>query len=150
MKELKLSDETIGHVAKLLQLALLTGTDIVDNMRMLRLASEDGETLVPHPSYTDRFQKSLEDLMNDQNIEEMRSIIEETKPFLSKDQYEEMLITAETVNDPNFTLPVDEKEEPAVDTNVLTDTDTDTDTDIDDDDEDEFFEDDEDDDVDEW
>ena len=34
----KLSDEVIAHVAQLLQLAILTGTDVVDNLRMIRLS----------------------------------------------------------------------------------------------------------------
>ena len=34
---MKLSDEVIGHIAKQLQIAILTGTDIVDNLRMIDL-----------------------------------------------------------------------------------------------------------------
>ena len=40
---MKLNDEVIGHIAKQLQLAILTGTDIVDNLRMIRLQEEGGE-----------------------------------------------------------------------------------------------------------
>ena len=40
---MKLNDEVIGHVAKILQLALITGTDIVDHMRMMVLNAEDGQ-----------------------------------------------------------------------------------------------------------
>ena len=38
---MKLSDEAIAHIAKLIQLAILTGTDVVDHMRMITLESED-------------------------------------------------------------------------------------------------------------
>ena len=40
---MKLNDEVIAHIAKQLQLAILTGTDIVDNLRMIRLQEEEGE-----------------------------------------------------------------------------------------------------------
>jgi len=38
-----LSDEVIGQIAKLVQIAILTGTDVVDNLRMMRLSEEDGQ-----------------------------------------------------------------------------------------------------------
>ena len=38
-----LSDEVIGQIAKLVQIAILTGTDFVDNLRMMRLSEEDGQ-----------------------------------------------------------------------------------------------------------
>ena len=40
---MKLNDEVIAHIAKQLQLAILTGTDIVDNLRMIRLSVENNE-----------------------------------------------------------------------------------------------------------
>ena len=40
---MKLNDEVIAHIAKQLQLAILTGTDIVDNLRMIRLAEDNNE-----------------------------------------------------------------------------------------------------------
>lgn len=40
-----LSDQAIVRIVDLLQLALLTGTDIIDNLRTLRL-TVDGEKLV--------------------------------------------------------------------------------------------------------
>lgn len=54
----KLSDKTIGQVAKLLQIALLTGTDIVDNLRMLRLTA-DGDSLDPDADYLVKFEANL-------------------------------------------------------------------------------------------
>ena len=42
---MKLNDEVIAHIAKQLQLAILTGTDIVDNLRMIRLTAENNELL---------------------------------------------------------------------------------------------------------
>ena len=40
-KVLQLDDSVVGHLAKLLQVALITGTDIIDHMRMVRLSAED-------------------------------------------------------------------------------------------------------------
>ena len=40
---MKFNDEVIAHIAKILQMALLTGTDIIDHLRMVRLTNEDGE-----------------------------------------------------------------------------------------------------------
>ena len=46
--EMSLSDEVIGQVARLVQIAILTGTDVVDNLRMLRvtLDEEDGNLVL--------------------------------------------------------------------------------------------------------
>ena len=40
---MKLNDEVIAHVAKLLQLGILTGTDIIDHLRMIRLQESEGQ-----------------------------------------------------------------------------------------------------------
>lgn len=40
---MKLNDEVIAHIAKQLQLAILTGTDIVDHLRMIQLTEENGQ-----------------------------------------------------------------------------------------------------------
>ena len=40
---MKFNDEVIAHIAKQLQLAILTGTDIVDNLRMIRMQEEEGQ-----------------------------------------------------------------------------------------------------------
>jgi hypothetical protein len=47
---MKLNDEVIAHIAKLLQLAILTGTDVIDNLRMIRLQTEK-EELFLHDDY---------------------------------------------------------------------------------------------------
>ena len=42
-ENVKLNDSVIAHFVKLLQIGLLTGTDIVDHFRMVRLSLEEGE-----------------------------------------------------------------------------------------------------------
>lgn len=56
-----LSDNTIAHIGQLVQLAMLTGTDIVDHMRMMVLVENEGH-LDLDPDYESR---------NDENIQRM-------------------------------------------------------------------------------
>ena len=62
MKASKLDDTVVSHIAKLLQVALLTGTDIIDHMRMIRLVShsQDESVLVLEEEYRDIFDNSIE------------------------------------------------------------------------------------------
>ena len=43
---MRLSDEAIAHIAQLVQIAILTGTDVVDNLRMMELFNDDGILLL--------------------------------------------------------------------------------------------------------
>lgn len=62
----KLSDEFIAQTAKLLQMALLTGTNIVDNLRLVRVtASENSTEIVLTPEYKEYFDKSVNQLVSD-------------------------------------------------------------------------------------
>ena len=68
-----LSDDVIAHVAQLLQLAILTGTDIVDNLRMIRLTptAEGFETLCLDPKYKKNSESNIEKMMSEvQNYKE--------------------------------------------------------------------------------
>ena len=62
----KLSDETIGQIAKLVQLAILTGTDVVDNLRLMRvtLSDEGSDTLDPTVEYLEVFESNLQKLQD--------------------------------------------------------------------------------------
>ena len=59
----KLTDKTIGQIAKLLQIAIITGTDIVDNLRTLRLVSTDAG-LDPDPTYLENFDSSINKMVD--------------------------------------------------------------------------------------
>ena len=68
----RLSDETIGQIAKLLQIAIITGTDIDDNLRTIRLRTGDGgEFLDPTPDYLENFEKNLSKMI--ENLAEQTS-----------------------------------------------------------------------------
>ena len=55
----KLSDDTISQIAKLLQIAILSGTDIVDNLRTLQVVVDQNGTLSPDPEYLAQFDQNL-------------------------------------------------------------------------------------------
>ena len=65
---LRLDDSVVGHIAKLLQVALITGTDIIDHMRMIRLSSEDSN-LVLQKEYQEIFDSSLEKMLENVQTE---------------------------------------------------------------------------------
>ena len=67
MENLKLNDEVIANIAKMVQIAILTGTDIVDNLRTIRLTQLDDSFL----GVTEEFKGQLE-----QNISNMLNSIE--------------------------------------------------------------------------
>jgi len=60
--EVTLTDDAISAVAKLLQLAILTGTDIVDNLRTLRLVQE-GDKVTVSPSFVETFESNLQNMI---------------------------------------------------------------------------------------
>jgi hypothetical protein len=61
----KLSDEAISLIAKLVQVGILTGTDIVDNLRTLRLEEthSQSELLRPTESFVESFNNSINALL---------------------------------------------------------------------------------------
>ncbi len=63
-----LSNEVVAHIAKLLQMAILSGTDVVDHIRMINLTAseEDDGSLVMTEEYREasdgQVQKMLENI----------------------------------------------------------------------------------------
>ena len=58
----KLGDDVIAHIAKSLQLALLTGTDIVDNLRLIEL-NLTNNTLVLSQECAENFENNLSEMV---------------------------------------------------------------------------------------
>ena len=60
------SDEVIGQIARAVQLAIITGTDVVDNLRMMRVETDD-ETglLVLTDEYREIASNQIEKLMEE-------------------------------------------------------------------------------------
>ena len=63
MENLKLTDDAISHIAKLIQVAILTGTDIVDNLRTVSFVSSEDGLLMITPECAETFQASIENLL---------------------------------------------------------------------------------------
>ena len=72
-KGYKFDDSVISIIAKTLQLALLTGTDIVDNLRQIEVQNNGDGTMGITPNYNSQFEhwmaKMLEELEAHQNSE---------------------------------------------------------------------------------
>ena len=75
-KVFELSDELIGQLAKLVQLSILTGTNVVDHFRLLRVETEEGR-LTLTPEYKEYFENSLNSMLKEaeQLQEEMQTTI---------------------------------------------------------------------------
>jgi hypothetical protein len=67
MDSFKFSDEVIAQVARLVQLAIITGTDIVDNLRMLSVtqSESDKEILVLTDEYRQIAESQITKLMSE-------------------------------------------------------------------------------------
>ena len=62
-----LNDTTVAQIAKCLQVAILTGTDIADNLRMLQLElKEDGKAGVTD-NYLEIFNNNIDKLLSEVN-----------------------------------------------------------------------------------
>ena len=59
---MKLSDDTIAHMVKLLQMAIMTGTDITDNFRMLELVEAEGVLEIDN-DYLNVFNQNLDKII---------------------------------------------------------------------------------------
>ena len=72
-KVLKFDDTVVSTIAKTLQLALLTGTDVVDNLRQIEVQENENGTLSVTPNYNSQFEhwvaKMLEELEAHQSSE---------------------------------------------------------------------------------
>lgn len=63
---MKLSDSTIAHLIKLLQMAILTGTDVSDNFRLLELTELDGKLEIDE-NYLEVFNQNLDKIVQQAN-----------------------------------------------------------------------------------
>ena len=62
LEEYTMTDETIAQIAKILQVAILTGTDIVDNLRLAKFVIDDGSITVS-PQYAEEFNTNLQNML---------------------------------------------------------------------------------------
>jgi uncharacterized protein YbjQ (UPF0145 family) len=63
-KAYNLDDNVISEIARLLQVALLTGTDIIDNLRTIRV-ERVGDMMTLHESYIDSQTENIERMLSE-------------------------------------------------------------------------------------
>lgn len=97
-KYYKVSDELIGMVRELVQLALLTGTNIVDHMRALVVeeSDSDGRFITVSPEYVESYNAMVEKLN-----EEAEARIEEMQKRMAEDTSQEEQLLNLVKSDPN-------------------------------------------------
>lgn len=59
-----LHDTTISKIAQLVQMAILTGTDIIDHLRMLKLQASDDGHLYVDEEYEKIFNDSINKMLS--------------------------------------------------------------------------------------
>jgi hypothetical protein len=74
--EYRLSDDVVAAIARSLQVALLTGTDIVDNLRAIRVEVE-GDQLILTSGYRAAEQDNIEKMI--QAVQELQAGVSEEK-----------------------------------------------------------------------
>lgn len=60
---MNLEDTTIAQIVKLIQMALLTGTDIVDHLRMMQLEVDSNNKIVLNTEYAEIFNDQIEKML---------------------------------------------------------------------------------------
>lgn len=63
-KEMKLADDFILHLTKLIQMSMLTGVDIVDFLRTVKLEENDSGSLELTEEYLQSFEEYVENLLS--------------------------------------------------------------------------------------
>jgi DNA primase large subunit len=63
-KAYNLDDNIISEIARLLQVALLTGTDIIDNLRTIRVERK-GDMVTLHEGYIDSQTENIERMLSE-------------------------------------------------------------------------------------
>jgi riboflavin synthase len=65
LNKLKLEDNTIVHIIRLLQLGIITGTDIVDHFRMIELVADEEGNLHLDKDYADNHEANIEKMVSE-------------------------------------------------------------------------------------
>ena len=64
-QQLNFSDPAIAHIVKLLQIAILSGTDIVDHMRQMTFVSDDSGSLSVSTSSEEVLENTIQEMLKD-------------------------------------------------------------------------------------
>lgn len=69
MQVYKLSDRSIAQIVRLIQLGILTGTDVTDQLRTFELCVGSENKMEPSPDFLESFEENLKS-MSQKNQEE--------------------------------------------------------------------------------
>jgi len=94
-KTFALGDDSIAIIRELVQLSILTGTNIIDHFRALQLTEDEDGKLVP----TDAYIQSYND-----HIEELSAQAESLRQQASETRADDALDPAPDFNNPEFSL----------------------------------------------
>ena len=61
---MNLDDTTIAQIVKLIQMALITGTDIVDHLRMMILDVDSNNKIVLNSEYAEVFEEQIQKMLS--------------------------------------------------------------------------------------
>lgn len=61
---MNLDDTTIAQIVKLIQMALITGTDIVDHLRMMILDVDSNNKIILNYEYSEVFEEQIQKMLN--------------------------------------------------------------------------------------
>ena len=64
-QQLNFSDPAIAHIVKLLQIAILSGTDIVDHMRQMTFVADDDGNLSVSTVSEEVLENTIQEMLND-------------------------------------------------------------------------------------
>lgn len=64
---MNLDDTAIAQIVKLIQMALITGTDIVDHLRMMQLEISDTNKIILDKEYSKIFNEQIQKMLEASN-----------------------------------------------------------------------------------
>ena len=64
---MRMTDSSIACVAKMVQMAILTGTDVVDNLRLMRFVTTEDGQLDPDPEFVEGLEASIQKMLDEAN-----------------------------------------------------------------------------------
>ena len=64
-----LHDSSIAHIAKLIQMAILTGTDIVDHLRMAQFEIDEDNKIKVNQEYSEVFEEQIKKMLENQVLQ---------------------------------------------------------------------------------
>ena len=65
MKTFKLSDSCIVQIVRLIQMGILTGTDVTDQLRLFEVCENSNGKLDPSPNFLENFEENIKKMSDE-------------------------------------------------------------------------------------